>query len=482
MNLETILQYPVGLILGIIAFVAVFIPPVCIHEFGHLIFAKLCGVRVPEFAVGLPFSKRLAFVRKFGIIWSFYPVLLGGFVRLYGDSDSVDNAHEKNETNPAEAREQYRQNRLDEILATYSLQFFLEDNHIEYDEKWKEFENYRFEPNKEVPKNIKKLQDQLFTLIDWEWDREKNAKDTFFSKNWLQKTVIILGGITFNLITAILCYSAIFGFASGGKISLPLSQISNFEQKANIKSVSDYSNFVALKGGVAEKNDIITGDKLYSIGGKKLKEFGDTKQLSDFLQTKKNEEVEITFSKKDSDVIQTKKVILEEREVENGEKKVLFGIQGDLFHDIKYESKGIIPTLTFGVESTRNMIELNFIFLEKIGKALLPQTEDRSALKYLGGPVGTSNKVVDIFKKLRSDEWLSYYLQILASISISLAIFNLLPIPALDGGRWIVITVTKILGRRNRKIENMVIGYSFMFMMGLGILIMFKDSWEILFK
>ena len=116
------------------------------------------------------------------------------------------------------------------------------------------------------------------------------------------------------------------------------------------------------------------------------------------------------------------------------------------------------------------------------GTALLPQTQDRSALNQLGGPVGASNQIVDIFSRLKSDQWLSAYLQILASISISLAVFNLLPIPALDGGRWVILTLTKILGRRNRRLEGIVVGWTFLALMALGILIIFKDSWGIITK
>ncbi len=477
MNFDLLLQYPLGFLLGLIAFVAIFIPAVCIHEFGHLIIARLCGVRVPEYAIGMPFTKRTFFVRKFGIIWSFYPILLGGFVRLFGDNDALDHAHETNRTNPQAAKEEYRTNRIEEILSTKTLQFFLEDNGLEYDSQWESFENYSPKKDEQLPDGLLKLQKQLETLVDWEWDKEKTATDTFFSKNWIQQTLIILGGITFNFLTSIICFTIIFAVALGGNIQLPTSGIAELSKKANIKSVSDYANFVALKNGVAEKNNIITGDLLYSVAGKKITELRDTEELSEHLQTKKNQDVEIVFAKKNSDQIQTKIVKLEEL---GG--RVLFGIQGELIRDVKFESKGVIESIGFGIESTKRITQMNFDILGKIGEALLPQTQDRSALNYLGGPVGASNQIVDLFKKLNSDQWISSYLQILAAVSISLAVFNLLPIPALDGGRWVIITLTKLLGRRNRKIEGIVIGYSFLFMMGLGILIMFKDSWGIIFK
>ena len=476
MNFDTIIQYPLGILLGLLAFIVLFIPAVCIHEFGHLIVARICGVRVPEYAIGMPFSKRLFWFRKFGIVWSFYPILLGGFVRLFGDNDALDNAQDLHKTDKQQARIQYIQDRFEEIVATKMLQFFVEDNNIEWDSNWQLLEDFNYSKG-ELSPELARLKKQAETLIDWELDRELVAKDTLFSKNWFQETAIILGGITFNFITAIICFALIFNFSIGGKSSVALSQIGELSKRANIQSVSEYANFTARKNGVAEKNGIITGDKLYSIGGIKMKDFQDTTKLYQFLQTKKDQDVQITFAKKDSDTIQSKIVRLEQL---NGE--VLFGIQGMLLHDVQYQSKGIFESLSFGFDKTREATEFNFTALGRIGTALLPQTQDRSALNQLGGPVGASNQIVDIFSRLKSDQWLSAYLQILASISISLAVFNLLPIPALDGGRWVILTLTKILGRRNRRLEGIVVGWTFLALMALGILIILKDSWGIITK
>jgi regulator of sigma E protease len=69
----------------------------------------------------------------------------------------------------------------------------------------------------------------------------------------------------------------------------------------------------------------------------------------------------------------------------------------------------------------------------------------------------------------------------MAILSISLAIFNILPIPALDGGRFIIISLNKILGRRFQKIENIAITTTFLFLMGLGTIVAFKDVWTTIF-
>jgi Peptidase family M50 len=136
-DINTVINYGVGFFWGLLSFIAIFIPAVCIHEFGHLLMAKLCGVRVPEYAVGMPYTKRWFWFKKFGIVWAFYPILMGGFVRLYGDSDAIDNAFDDNKTDPKMARQNYISSRFEEIIISQMLQFFLEDNSVEFTEKWK---------------------------------------------------------------------------------------------------------------------------------------------------------------------------------------------------------------------------------------------------------------------------------------------------------------------------------------------------------
>jgi len=59
------------------------------HEFGHFIVARYFGVKVEEFGLGMPIGvKKPWFAKKFGdTTYTFYPVLLGGFVRMKGQDD-----------------------------------------------------------------------------------------------------------------------------------------------------------------------------------------------------------------------------------------------------------------------------------------------------------------------------------------------------------------------------------------------------------
>lgn len=96
------------------------------------------------------------------------------------------------------------------------------------------------------------------------------------------------------------------------------------------------------------------------------------------------------------------------------------------------------------------------------------QTE---ASSQVSGPVG-------IFAVLQSgaSQGLSFILFIVAIISLSLAIMNILPIPALDGGKLFITYISRIFGKRvSENFENYAYGISFLLLIGLMILITFVD-------
>ncbi len=67
---------------------------VFVHEWGHFIVARMCGVRVEVFSIG--FGKELwGFTAKTGTRWKFSLIPLGGYVKMFGDSDPASAGHDK---------------------------------------------------------------------------------------------------------------------------------------------------------------------------------------------------------------------------------------------------------------------------------------------------------------------------------------------------------------------------------------------------
>jgi regulator of sigma E protease len=99
---------------------------------------------------------------------------------------------------------------------------------------------------------------------------------------------------------------------------------------------------------------------------------------------------------------------------------------------------------------------------------------ERKVPAQLVGPVGIVNETVKQARQgwRQAIEWS-------ALISLQLFIFNLLPIPALDGGRLVLLGIEMATKKRvNPHIEQKVLAYSLMLMLGLFLVVTAKEIWE----
>lgn len=87
------------LMVYIIPFVVVLSVLVFVHEWGHYITARLCGVKVDKFSIG--FGKEIfGWDDKKGTRWKVCMLPLGGYVQMFGDTDPASATHEDEEQKP----------------------------------------------------------------------------------------------------------------------------------------------------------------------------------------------------------------------------------------------------------------------------------------------------------------------------------------------------------------------------------------------
>jgi regulator of sigma E protease len=100
------------------------------------------------------------------------------------------------------------------------------------------------------------------------------------------------------------------------------------------------------------------------------------------------------------------------------------------------------------------------------------ETGDYSSLSQsVSGPVGIFF-LVDYFKELG---WIPF-ISLIADLSLSLAIMNILPIPALDGGRVLIVAIEGVLRKDlDPRVETIIINVSFAILMVFVVLVMIKD-------
>src|SRR5438046_5411606 len=76
------------MIVTAIVFLLILSVLVLIHEAGHFFVAKKFGIKVEEFGFGLPLTKAIYSFKRGETVYSIYPALIGGFVKLYGEDEA----------------------------------------------------------------------------------------------------------------------------------------------------------------------------------------------------------------------------------------------------------------------------------------------------------------------------------------------------------------------------------------------------------
>jgi len=101
----------------------------------------------------------------------------------------------------------------------------------------------------------------------------------------------------------------------------------------------------------------------------------------------------------------------------------------------------------------------------------------RYSLSAVSGPVGISSAIGEA-----ASAGIAPFLYIFSLISINLGFMNLMPIPALDGGRLLTTTFEMITRKKlPAKIENTINGIGLIILLGLSVVIMIKDVFQLIF-
>ncbi|MDE2336236.1 MAG: site-2 protease family protein, partial [Alphaproteobacteria bacterium] len=88
----------------VIPFVVVLSVLVFVHEWGHYIVARLCGVRVETFSIG--FGREIfGWTNKAGTRWKVSWLPFGGYVQMFGDMDPASAQHADEKQKPLTAEE-----------------------------------------------------------------------------------------------------------------------------------------------------------------------------------------------------------------------------------------------------------------------------------------------------------------------------------------------------------------------------------------
>lgn len=259
---------------------------------------------------------------------------------------------------------------------------------------------------------------------------EENSHDprAFNNVHILKRMAVVLAGAFMNFVLAFIAFSIIFSVVGYGSNKIDKIVENSPAQIAGLKK----------------------GDEIISIDGKKTKDIYD---INSIISENKNKEMNFTISRM-GNTMEYK--ITPEFSSENN--MYLIGITAKLDHSI-------IKSISLAFDRT---LEISKMILQSIKMMFSGSFK----LEYLSGPVG----VVQVIGSESSKGFLNF-LQILGLISVNLGVFNLLPIPALDGGKFLFLLIEALRGKPiDEKIEQglSLIGISLLFSLMIYVTI-FND-------
>jgi len=283
-------------------------------------------------------------------------------------------------------------------------------------------------------------------------DGEAKGKDSFATKAYWPKVKIVMAGVSMNLLIA---YVLIVVLLIAG---LPAILPSGFVKFGPIKPSSiETSNLMVLavnKGSAAEKAEIKVGSEILSVNGQDL---ATTEQLQSVTRDQAGKEVELVV-RKDGQTNTVKAVL------GTDDKTGYLGLAAQPIEIARYNP---LTALVAGVIVLFQMVVAT---IAAFGEFIVGLFTRARVSENVAGPVG----IVGLFGGVMQFGW-RYALAFVASISLSLAVINSLPIPALDGGRLFVMTLTRLGVKISPQREALVHWAGFIILILLVIIVTISD-------
>lgn len=301
-----------------------------------------------------------------------------------------------------------------------------------------------------------------------ESDKEKDQEEDddglapFYKRSASKRMVVILAGVAVNFLFGIIAFAIIFG----------LKGIPTEIEGARIGYISPDSP--------AEEVGIKLDSEIQSISfGEETIEISSVSQAVEVLGQQKGNEITLTNSLPCEGSLcpeESEKYIVKLRTDE--ETPAGQGALGIGFSDFYYKFfpwyEMPLRSIWFGIQQALFMVLMIVLALIQ----MITQLLGGSIPQDVAGPVGIVDQAASsgIF-----EEGVLSILNFSAMISINLAVMNLLPIPALDGGRAFFIILEKFLGKKRvNKIEGYANYGGFFILIGLIILITIADVGRII--
>jgi len=368
------------------------------HELGHLILAKRAGILCREFAIG--FGPKIFSFKKDETVYTFRLLPLGGFVRMAGEDPEVveiKTGHDVglifNEKNEVIKIFLNKKNEQQEMLTiNVSKVDLLHDLIIEGYDADEEKQSFKIHP-------------QAVTVNQRQEVQIAPYNRQFGSKTIGQRAATLFAGPFANFLLA---FFVLFGYYLYSGIPSTEAQIGT-----------------VLEDSPAAKAGLISGDQILQIGDKKIGSWNDF-----FHVVFENPGKELNMLIERNGQQEQLKIVPETVEIEgsDGQTRGMIGVS-PMFE------KSFTGAIKAGFMNTVDFAKLIFTHLGIM-------ITGGFTIDDLAGPVG----IIDMTGQV-AQQGIPSLLKWTAILSVNVGILNLIPIPALDGGRLLFLGIEALRGR-----------------------------------
>ncbi len=407
---------------------------VLIHEAGHYTTAKILGFTVDEFAIGFGpkiFSRR----RKNGELFSLRALPLGGFCAFYGETDPDDGKTVKSDKSAnSDANEQPAEPGGKDVNADVSdVSVAPSDRQAEKEDLF----TYVMNRNTEAAKAPDSAAVSTDATVGAANGTAKTAEEpapprlgkngkpalTFNAQKPWKRIIVLFGGVLFNFLSAI-----IFSLIYIGAVGYPVPEIGEVYTYVNPETQIE-----------TKYNDFEKGDRIIAVDGREISVMQSYEEIMRDIGEKKSYKFTVLRGGKKTTFTAERKRITPTKD---GAKPYDgFGFE----KYTEYIGNNAANAFTYCVPYTG---KLSWSILGSFGDIIT----GKESITNLTGPVGSIN----VMAQVSAADWRNILI-LLPLLASNLAIFNLLPIPALDGAH-VVFTVIEWIRKKpiNRKVEGMI--------------------------
>ena len=374
-------------IITLLAAVFVFSAVIAIHEFGHFAVAKLCGVQVNEFSIGM--GPVLLKKMHHGTQYSLRALPVGGFVALEGEESPESQQAEGEERSDLEERPLSQRSGADSSPDGGAL-------------NGEELSQPTGKPLNEAPV-------------------------------W-QRALIMAAGACMNFLLGFVVMAIVLA--------------------AQNEPITSRVIYAVEDGALCGQTGLEAGDKVLAVNGRRC--FVANDMLYELMRT---EDYSASFTV-----------------LRDGKKVELPRVQFDTWQDEDGETHMSLGFTVYGIKKTPvNVIKEAWNSVLYYGRIIFTSLMDllrgRESINDLSGPVG----IVTAIGQAASYGWQDL-LELLALITVNVGIFNLLPFPALDGGKVVFLFIEGVTGHAvPEKIQSGLTLAAFALLFALMIFATYND-------